>query len=114
MLGIDLEAITEAIWVLAHHLPIYTLLTELILPLFNTVSSLLFLKTTQYLLVFICDFDQIAASLVTIQTPLTRTISRAASLLHDVGHLLQEDSVLPLDLSVALFHQCFFLAISEV
>ena len=84
------------------------LLRELVLPRLNTAGRLDALQPSEEGLVLDGDLDQFFSAPLAIQALLVpengivrRLVQRRLGRLHDVGHLLEEDSVFALDLSIA-------------
>ena len=96
--------VAELIWELTHVVPDLLELLEVFRPLCNAVSWLLFLQSAQNCLILNGDFHELLFTLYPIQTSLLDpdgVVEVGPRILHDVGHLLQQYPVLPLNLCVA-------------
>ena len=74
------------------------------MPLCYAICGRLLLQAFQNGLVLHCDFHQLVLSLHTVQTCFLYThgvVEVRLWVLHNVRHFLEQDAVLPLDLSIA-------------
>ena len=94
----------ELIWVLAHVVPDFGNIVELSGPLRHAVGRGLLLKPFQDGLVFHSNLHKFILALNAIQAGFLdshRVVEIRSRVLHDIGHFLEQNTVFPLDLSVA-------------
>ena len=94
----------ELIWILTHVVPDLGNFIEFSGPLRHAVGGCLLLKPFQDGLVFDGNLHQLILALDTIQAGFLnshRVVEIRPWVLHDIGHFLEQNTVFPLDLSVA-------------
>jgi hypothetical protein len=92
--------------VLTHHVSVLSLLHVVVLPLLNTVRRLFLLKAAQNGLVLYCNPDQVLFALFSVERLLglegRGLVEGGFVALHDIGHLLQQNSIFSFDFGVSL------------
>jgi hypothetical protein len=100
---VDVEPVSKNVRVFADHISDSALLVEFFLPLFDTVGGLFLLQPAEDGLVLDCDLDELLAPLLAVETLLGDVVLAVAlALLHDVGHLFEQNPVFTFDFGVSL------------